>query len=643
MHGKLLPVVAFVGVFVATAILRSGAFAANGGAPEQAFFEELPVVLSVSRLPQSLADTPGALTVLDRETIRATGYRRLPDLFRLVPGFNVAWQRGWWGVVNYHGFSGELPNRVLVLVDGRPINSEYFAGAADWISQPLAIDDIERIEVLRGSNSAAFGTNAFLGVINIQTRHASQSGRFYAQVNHGEQGIRDTIVRAGGGAGPLDFRLTLGRTKDHGLEELVDQNHQDFANLRADLRLGAADELTLNVGGQRGPAMEGFRAEPFSNPVRERRTRTSFAQLRWRHVFSPESELSIQMYHNRDRYIDVIDLGFLRGDLNRLATRDSIELQHFLRLTPMLRAVWGAEWRRDEAEAVSFLQDRSPAGSRTQRLFGNLEWRALEKLSINLGAMAERVSITGTDVSPRAFANYELVPGHVLRGGLSTATRAPTLFEAFAKPLFTSVSGNPDLDRERVLARELGYFGVFPSLKLQADIRLYREDLKDLIGTAEIPLAQRVSPTVTSTFVNLETARTRGISYQLKWSPLASTQLALSQAFERISQRTPELQASAPSHSTSVMWTQRLPGDWSFSLMHYAVGAIHWQGFGDRVPAYRRTDARVSYAFRTGGLRGEASLVGLNLFDRNTEFRIGPVGETHVLSRRAYATLRLEF
>ncbi|MDS4072206.1 MAG: TonB-dependent receptor [Defluviicoccus sp.] len=630
-------------MFVAVSPVGSAALAANGGAPEQAFFEELPVVLSVSRLPQSLADTPGALTVLDRETIRATGYRRLPDLLRLVPGFNVAWQRGWWGVVNYHGFSGELPNRLLVLVDGRPINSEYFSGAADLISQPLAIDDIERIEVLRGSNSAAFGTNAFLGVINIQTRHASQSGRFYAQVNHGEQGIRDTIVRAGGSTGPLDLRLTLGRTKEHGLDELVDQNHQDFANLRADLRLGEADEVTLHVGSQRGPAMEGFRAEPISNPVRERRTRNGFAQLRWRHVFSPESELSVQMYHNHDRYVDVIDLGFLRADLNRLATRDSVELQHFLRLTPHLRAVWGAEWRRDEVEAPSFLQDRSPARSHTERLFGNVEWRAVDNLSINIGAMAERVSITGTDVSPRVFANYEVVPGHVLRGGLSTATRAPTFYEAFAKPLFTSVSGNPDLDRERVLARELGYFGVFPSLKLQADVRLYREDLRDLIGTTEIPLAQRVNPFVTTTFANLEAARTRGISYQLKWSPFVSTQLALGQAFERISQRITALQESAPSHSTSIMWTQRLPADWSFTVMHYAVGAIHWQGFGDRVPAYRRTDARVSYAFRTAGLRGEASLVGLNMFDRNNEFRLGTPGESHVLSRRAYATLRLEF
>lgn len=614
--------------------------AANGdpAAPEQPYFEDLPVVLSVSRLPQSLADTPGALTVIDRETIRATGYRRLPDLLRLVPGFNVAWQRGWWGVANYHGLSSELSNRVLLLIDGRPVNSEYFNGGIDWVGSALDVDDVDRIEVLRGSNSTAYGTNAFLGVINIRTRPASQARGVHAQVTRGDRGIADQTVRIGGGFDRVDLRLTLSQIEDDGLDRLVDQNRHRFANLRGDIRLTDSDELSIDLGEVRGRADEGFGNER-DNPLRERKIHNSSQQVRWRHVVSSENEFNVQYFRNNDRYVDEV----AGTNLNRETVKEGLEFQHFLRLSPALRAVWGLEWRQDKAASDSFFSRTEPRRSNTQRLFGNLEWRPLPPLAINLGAMAERVSITGTEVSPRLFANYEVMPGHVLRGGVSTATRAPTLFEAFGRPRFTLVIGNPDLDRERITAYELGYFGKLPRFGLQADLRVYEEHLKDLVSTVFVPESQRVIPQIRTSFANVETARIRGVEYQLKWTPFASTQLTLSQAFTRISQREKDLERSAPTHSTSLMWTQALPGSLSFSLMHYSVGAMRWLGFGDDLPAFRRTDARVSYAFRTMGLRGELSLVGINLFDRYHEFRVGAEPETHLFGRRTYATLRLDY
>lgn len=621
------------------ALMPAAALAAvEAPAPELPYFEDLPVVLSVSRLPQSRADTPGALTVIDRDTIRATGYRRIPDLLRLVPGFNVSWQRGWWGVVNYHGLSSELSNRVLVLVDGRPVNSEYFSGGIDWVGLALDVDDIDRIEVLRGSNSTAFGTNAFLGVINIRTRPASQARGIYASITGGDHGIGDQTLRLGGGWDRLDVRLTLGQISDDGLDRLKDDNRQRFANLRADLRLTDTDEISLYAGEQKGEAFEGFVTNP-GNPLRERRTRNSNLQLRWRHVMSPDDEFSVQYFRNRDRYVDEIAPVAGSPNLNRDSTKQSLEFQHFLRLSPSLRAVWGLEWREDEAVSDAFFARRDALRSNTQRLFGNLEWRPLPALGINAGAMAERVSITGTEVSPRLFANYEFLPGHVLRGGVSTATRAPTLFEVFGQPRFTVTSGNPELDRERITAYEVGYFGKLPAYGLQADLRVYEERLRDLIATVSLPADGRFS----SRFENVDTARIRGASYQIKWAPFASTQFTLGQAFTYLSHRDQRIEKSAPSHSTSLMWTQQLPGSWSFSLMHYAVGAIEWQGFGDYIPALRRTDARLSYRFRAAGLRGEVSLVGQNLLDDYYEFRVGREPETHLFGRRLYGNVRLEF
>src|SRR5690606_4487862 len=131
------------------------------------FFETLPVVLTVSRLPQPLQDTPGAVTVIDADQIAATGYRDLARLLRLVPGMQVGQERGNDQWVTYHGLGSDYPNQMQVLIDGRAVYSPYYFGGADWGALPIAIEDIERIEVVRGSDSAAYGSNAFLGVVNI--------------------------------------------------------------------------------------------------------------------------------------------------------------------------------------------------------------------------------------------------------------------------------------------------------------------------------------------------------------------------------------------------------------------------------------------------------------------------------------------
>ncbi|MEI8169567.1 MAG: Plug domain-containing protein, partial [Rhodoferax sp.] len=117
---------------------------------EKDFLSDMPIVLSVSRLPQRLDETPGAVTILDRDMIRLSGARDVADLLRLVPGFqtsttfeNVA------PMASYHGGFGGYSNRVQVLVDGRSAYSPYFIGSIETGMQTVALQDIERIEVLR--------------------------------------------------------------------------------------------------------------------------------------------------------------------------------------------------------------------------------------------------------------------------------------------------------------------------------------------------------------------------------------------------------------------------------------------------------------------------------------------------------------
>ena len=124
---------------------------------EEDFLGEVPVVLSATRLEQPEWEVPSAVTVIDREMIRASGVRDVADLFRLVPGMQVGYQYGHRPVVTYHGLSDQGSRRMQVLIDGRSIYSPFFGGVF-WVDQPLAIEDIERIEVIRSPNSACLSS-----------------------------------------------------------------------------------------------------------------------------------------------------------------------------------------------------------------------------------------------------------------------------------------------------------------------------------------------------------------------------------------------------------------------------------------------------------------------------------------------------
>lgn len=156
--------------------------------------DSVPTVITATRLQQSLLDVPASVTIIDQAQIRASGARELPDLLRQVPGMVVARESGSIAFVSQHGTSIDEARRMQVLVDGRSIYGSSLA-RVDWLGLPLDVEDVERIEVVRGPNSAAYGANSFLGVINIITRHPQDGGNVETRVRQGENGIADAYGR----------------------------------------------------------------------------------------------------------------------------------------------------------------------------------------------------------------------------------------------------------------------------------------------------------------------------------------------------------------------------------------------------------------------------------------------------------------
>ena len=140
---------------------------------EQDFFADSPLILTASRLSKPLLESPASVSVITRQTIESSGVRELADLFRLVPGFVVGYHSGHAPVVTYHGLGQEFGRQIQVLIDGRSVFIPSFGGVP-WSNLPLLIEDIERIEVIRGPNAVTYGANAFLATVNIITRHAAE-------------------------------------------------------------------------------------------------------------------------------------------------------------------------------------------------------------------------------------------------------------------------------------------------------------------------------------------------------------------------------------------------------------------------------------------------------------------------------------
>ncbi len=595
-------------------------------ASELDFVGDLPIVLSVSRLAQPLSEAPGAVTVIDAETIRLSGARQLADVFRLIPGFQVG-AMGSATRVYYHGVFEQFGQHMQVLVDGRSVYSPYFVGGVNWNNIPLALQDIERIEVLRGSNSAAFGSDAFLGVANIITKHPSETRGWLLSQTLGGTGIRDTVLRYGHSSEDFAWRTTFGRSSDDGFSAAPSAKDVRYVNARADWQLNMLDKLQLQVGGNNTGADKGYPNDvgcstPPCHPgdmPRNSALTSGFASLKWQRIYSPDEELQVYFHHMQEQSTDRFVYGGVTPvpvliDQSGFARRDDLEIQHIFSPGQDMRMVWGGQVRRDSVQSQPLFLTADNLGMTMTRLFGNWEWRVSPKAIVNLGASIENSSLTGFSSAPRVMLNYHVTPEQTVRVGMTRATRAPSIFEEKAKTIIGGVlvrfwsSGN--FAYESVLSKEIGYLGDFQSAGVRVDMRLFHEGITGLGQVKGVD------------YLNLDSPDVYGAEWLLEYKPSATSKLSFNQSFLRIDSRyipgvgrPPVHQDVLPTHNTSITWLQKLKDNLDFSLMLYSVGAMRWAGAPEpkTIPGYQRIDARLATPFNFPGGRGELALTVQNL------------------------------
>ncbi len=679
----------------------------------------LPEVLTATRLRQAPAAVPGSLTVLDRELIQASGARTLPELLRLVPGMLVVPQVGNppQTTVNYHGSSANQARRLQVLVDGRSV---YRAGLAqvDWNDIPLAIEDIERIEVFRGPNTVSYGANALMAVVSILTRAPRDSHGTRLKTTHGQRGIDDWYAGHGYGWDGGDLRLSLSGLADNGFDhdrfgnEFRDGRRLSRLNLRLTQELDARQSLDWQLALKEGTNQIGnhYRATlPITLQADEQddssdvRARDYAGSLRWNFDLDPQHSLQVRadlQHWERLRQWraceaqpafspELFSLWKLLDAGQRQQLRDGrlvprtpeqfalaervqqqllasydpasgtyahscglinedsresrldLEVQDTLSLSDGLRLLSGASYRHERAESDTYLG--VPLRKDTWRLFGHLEWHIDAHWLLQGGVMYERDSTLSDSLTPRLALNYLITPAHGLRAVYSEALRSPDMFENNARwsyrisdlrPLafsqrealfFMSARAPGNLDQERMRSYELGYHGHFASLGLATDLRLFHEDITDMIS----------GPLKVYAFEpdNRSRLRLSGIEGELDWRLGAADRLRLGHAYIEFSASHPDDRQLTPRHSGNAGWLRDWGHGWHSSLFYHAADSLNGYRF-------ERLDLRLAHRLQVAGTQLE--LAGM-LQQRLDDEPLGMSNNNYATRRVLWFSAGLEF
>jgi len=499
-------------------------------------------VTSVSKKEEKLSKTAAAIYVITQEEIRRSGATNIPDLLRMVPGMDVAQVDANSWAISSRGFNDNFANKLLVMIDGRSVYNTGFGGVY-WDLQDVPIEDIDRIEVIRGPGGTIWGANAVNGVINIITKNskATQGGEVVAGAGSATAG--QGLVQYGGKLGGKGSYRAFGRyfTNRRGVDATgfhgADGWSMSHGGLRSDWDLTAKDSLTVEGDISRadeGQTISSFVSflppfmSTFNDPVR---SLDGSVLGRWNHKFSERSDTSVQVYYDGLRHLDL-------GAHETLNTFD-LQFQHHVAVGSRNDFVWGLGYRQDSLNVLpGFAIAMTPQGrtDKLANLFVQDEIRLADSLWVTLGSKLEHNSYTGFEYEPSARLLWSPSDRQAIWGDVSRAIRQPTLedtdllFNARAflgpqdLPMVVSVFGNPRFKSEKLLAYELGYRAV-PSRLVSLDFTTFYNTYHDLRTTdAENPylvLGQLPYLVVPQIFSNQMHGNTYGAEISSTWNVFA--------------------------------------------------------------------------------------------------------------------------
>ncbi len=642
--------------------------AARPDLTERSIEELMNIPVTSFRTKQPLSASAAAISVITAEDIRRSGATTIPEALRMAPGLEVAKVDAHQWAVSSRGFNDTFANKLLVMIDGRSIYTPLFSGVF-WDVQDTILEDIDRIEVIRGPGATLWGANAVNGVINIITKSSADT--------------QGTLISAGGGTEERGFASVRYGAKIN--DELSFRVYGKYFD-RDDsvLRSGgdAHDAWQMGRGGLRldwRPAdanLFTFQAEAYDGNIDQAYTRvtptppyTPFQQNttydvrgghvlgRWTHTISDESNFSVQSFYDRT----------VRDSAIFEEKRDTFDLdfQHQFPLGERNNLVWGAGYRATKDDIGNTFDISLDPDQRTTHLFSAFAQDEIvlvpEALSLTIGSKLEHNDFTGFEIQPSARLLWTPHEKHSVWASVSRAVRTPSRAEDNIRlnqgpgPIpgsLVSIFGNRSFESEELLAYELGY-RVQPHERLSFDLATFYNDYEHLRTIRPGTPFFEASPAPPHVVIPLRAGNDlKGETYGAELAANLQTtdwwRLSASYSFLQIqlhptsnppdqsSERAGE--GSSPHHQFSLRSRMDLPKNFEIdTTLRYVDGlpAIN-------VDSYVVMDIRLGWR-PTQNL--EFSIVGQNLFDnRHLEFVPTTVStQTAEVEHSVYGKVTLRF
>ncbi len=625
-------------------------------------------VTSVSKKEEKLTDAAAAIFVISSDDIRRLGITSIPEALRLVPGLDVARINSHEWAISSRGFNVQFANKLLVLVDGRSVYGTGFGGVV-WGVQDVVMEDVDRIEVIRGPGGTLWGANAMNGVINIITKSAKETQGTLISTTVGTEDHPTTTVRFGDQIGTnLFYRAYVKYFDRDGLVEADGQDAPDDWNgtqggMRMDWEPTEINHLTLQGDAYYNRITENQDVPsllpPYSQNVNNIDHNSGANVLgRWAHSFSESSMLTLQAYYDHFKQEQI--------QATEVADTVDIDAQHQFALGEYNSIMWGLGYRHlADQFSPGFFVSWNPAQHEEQlySTFVQDEVTLLpDRFKVTVGSKFEHNDYTGFEIQPSARLLWTPTEKQTLWAAVSRAVRTPSRSDLNQRvnlqvfppsppnplPVLVSSFGNPNLGSEVLIAYELGY-RIELTRQCSLDLAGFFNDYDNLIAPVVGTPGFEASPApphilIPSTYDNIGRAQTYGIELSGRWNVTGNWHVTANYTwFDVRAGANPPLVQSSPEQQVQLTSAVDLPGNLEWNTAVYYVDQIESPNIlgQTHIPAYLRLDMGLVW-HPTKYL--EIGLWGQNLLqDRHAEFASYKTSIITEIPRSVMGTISLRF
>lgn len=618
------------------------------------------IVTSVSKKPEDSFRSAAAIYVITNQDIKHSGATHIAEALRGVPGLEVARVDANNWAITSRGFNSVFSNKLLVLVDGRTIYTPMFSGVY-WNVQNMPLDDVERIEVIRGPGASLWGANAVNGIINIITKSAKDTQGSMATTLFGNEDHNVTDIRYGGKAGTDTYYRVYGHYENRDstdTEQGIDGNN-DWNNVktgfRADWKNSDTENFTLQGDAYTADIDLDLEVPSFTSPTGYNaygdkiHARGYNVLGRWEQKHSTTLDSKIQAYvdYQSHKY----------SSLEQEIYTFDVDYQTAWKTSDRNDIVWGTAARliqSDLGDSFDIVEAKDITTSHILSAFLQDQYALMpNELYLTLGSKLEHNNFTGIEIEPSARLAWYPSDNQTVWGAVSRAVRMPSILErsvllnvdTIAPGVIAQQQYNPNSTSENIIAYELGY-RTKPLNDVTIDSTVFFNDYSRLRTFEPLaPRADSLGAYVPFELNNVGDATTHGFETSINWDVTSRWNLLtnytyLGMNFDENNSQDPTFlsqEGAGPNHQVSLRSQLFLPHNMQLINSAYYVSKLDALNVSD----YTRFDTQLLWHPAAGV---EVSLVGQNLFDdSHVEFSDPIYGAVNEIPRTIYGRLTLRY